>query len=124
MPPTAVWSSAAFLSSPGAAYFFRGREYWKVLDSELAVAPGYPQSTARDWLVCRDAQADHEASEGEAGAHAPPGQHDRSHAEDGYQVCACSSLASHPPGTSGPLLAATLLPPLSTLWRAAWALAL
>ena len=59
------------LSSPlGAAYFFRGKEYWKVLDGELEVAPGYPQSTARDWLVCRDLPADPEGMDGEAGAHA------------------------------------------------------
>ncbi|XP_036159279.1 matrix metalloproteinase-17 [Myotis myotis] len=112
--------------SDGAAYFFRGREYWKVPDSELAVAPGYPQSTARDWLVCRDPQADPEGggAEGEAGAHAPPGQHDRSHAEDGYQVCACSSLAARPPGPAGSLLATALLPPLGLLRRGARALAL
>ncbi|XP_045700918.1 matrix metalloproteinase-17 [Phyllostomus hastatus] len=110
--------------SDGAAYFFRGREYWKVLDGEPAVAPGYPQSTARDWLVCRDSQADPEGAGAEAGGPAPPGQHDRSHSEDGYQVCACSSGASRPPRAWRPLLAATLLPPLSTLWRAAWAPAL
>lgn len=95
-------------------------------DSELAVAPGYPQSTARDWLVCRDPQAGPEGggAEGEAGAHAPPGQHDRSHAEDGYQVCACSSLAARPPGPAGSLLATALLPPLGLLRRGARALAL
>lgn len=110
----------------GAAYFFRGREYWKVPDSELAVAPGYPQSTARDWLVCRDPQADPEGegAEGGGGTHAPPGRHDHSHAEDGYQVCACSSLAARPPGPAGSLLATALLPPLGLLWRGARALAL
>lgn len=95
-----------------------------MLDGEPAVAPGYPQSTARDWLVCRDSQADPEGAGAEAGAHAPPGQHDRSHSEDGYQVCACSSGASGPPWAWRPLLAATLLPPLSTVWRVARALAL
>lgn len=111
-------------SLPGAAYFFRGKEYWKVLDSELEVAPGYPQSTARDWLVCRDLQADPEGAGGEAGAHARPGQHSQSRPEDSFEVCSCTSPASPPPKASGPLLAATLLLPTSTLWTVAWALVL
>ncbi|XP_019604272.2 matrix metalloproteinase-17 [Rhinolophus sinicus] len=115
---------AAMRWSDGAAYFFRGQEYWKVLDGELAVAPGYPQSTARDWLVCRDLQAAPKGTDGQAGAHARPGQRDQSRSEDGYQVCSCSSLASRPPGASGPLLAVVLLLPPSTLWTAAQALAL
>uniref|UniRef100_A0A8C0KDT6 Matrix metalloproteinase-17 n=1 Tax=Canis lupus dingo TaxID=286419 RepID=A0A8C0KDT6_CANLU len=110
--------------SDGAAYFFRGKEYWKVLDSELEVAPGYPQSTARDWLVCRDLQADPEGAGGEAGAHARPGQHSQSRPEDSFEVCSCTSPASPPPKASGPLLAATLLLPTSTLWTVAWALVL
>lgn len=111
--------------SDGAAYFFRGKEYWKVLDGELEAAPGYPQSTARDWLVCRDPQADPEAVGGEARAHAQPGQHGQSRAEDAFEVCSCTSAASSPAGASGPLLAASLLllPP-SALWTAARALAL
>ncbi|XP_036777748.2 matrix metalloproteinase-17 isoform X1 [Manis pentadactyla] len=114
--------------SDGAAYFFRGKEYWKVLDSELVAAPEYPQSTARDWLVCKDLQADSEATgmDGEAGAHPQSGQHDQSRSEDGYEVCSCTSLAAPAPGTSDPLLATTLLLLLllSMLWTAAQALVL
>uniref|UniRef100_A0A8C9I9V9 Uncharacterized protein n=2 Tax=Piliocolobus tephrosceles TaxID=591936 RepID=A0A8C9I9V9_9PRIM len=120
--------------SDGASYFFRGQEYWKVLDGELEAAPGYPQSTARDWLVCEDSQADGSAAtgvDGVEGPRAPPGQHDQSRSEDGYEVCSCTSQASSLPGTPGPLVAATtllllLLPPLSpgALWTAAQALAL
>ncbi|XP_036870107.1 matrix metalloproteinase-17 isoform X2 [Manis javanica] len=113
--------------SDGAAYFFRGKEYWKVLDSELMAAPEYPQSTARDWLVCKDLQADSEATgmDGEAGAHPQSGQHDQSRSEDGYEVCSCTSLAAPTPGTSDPLLATTLLLLLlSELWTAAQALVL
>lgn len=95
-----------------------------MLDGELAVAPGYPQSTARDWLVCRDLQTSPEGTDGQTGAHARPGQTDQSRSEDGYQVCSCSSLAPRPPGASGLLLAAALLLPPSTLWTAARALAL
>ncbi|PNJ17133.1 matrix metalloproteinase-17 isoform X2 [Pongo pygmaeus] len=117
--------------SDGASYFFRGQEYWKVLDGELEVAPGYPQSTARDWLVCGDSQADGSVAAGVDGAEgprAPPGQHDQSRSEDGYEVCSCTSGASSLPGTPGSLVAATmlLLPPLSpgTLWTAGQALTL
>nr|BAA82707.2 membrane-type-4 matrix metalloproteinase [Homo sapiens] len=118
--------------SDGASYFFRGQEYWKVLDGELEVAPGYPQSTARDWLVCGDSQADGSVAAGvdaAEGPRAPPGQHDQSRSEDGYEVCSCTSGASSPPGAPGPLVAATmllLLPPLSpgALWTAAQALTL
>lgn len=93
-----------------------------MLDGELAVAPGYPQPTARDWLVCRDPQAGTEGTDGQAGAHARPGQRDQSRSENGYQVCSCSSLAPRPPGTSGPLLAAALLLPPSVLWPVTQAL--
>lgn len=99
-----------------------------MLDSELEVAPGYPQPTARDWLVCREPQANSAGSgagvDGEAGAHARPGQHDRSRSEDGYEVCSCTSLASPAPGASGLLLATALLLPPSILWTLAQALAL
>ncbi|KAK2102999.1 hypothetical protein P7K49_020666 [Saguinus oedipus] len=130
-PPLAQLS----LSFSGASYFFRGQEYWKVLDGELEAAPGYPQSTARDWLVCGDSQADgSEAAgvDGAEGGRAPPGQHHQSRSEDGYEVCSCTSRASSLPGAPGPLgAAATLLlllpPPLSPgalLWTVAQALAL
>uniref|UniRef100_A0A2K5KCF8 Matrix metallopeptidase 17 n=2 Tax=Colobus angolensis palliatus TaxID=336983 RepID=A0A2K5KCF8_COLAP len=120
--------------SDGASYFFRGQEYWKVLDGELEAAPGYPQSTARDWLVCGDSQADGSAAAGIDGAErprAPPGQHDQSRSEDGYEVCSCTSQASSLPGTPGPLVATTtlllllllLLSP-GALWTAVQALAL
>ncbi|CAK6439930.1 unnamed protein product [Pipistrellus nathusii] len=117
---------AAMRWSDGAAYVFRGADYWKVPDSELAAAPGYPQPTARDWLACRDPQAGRggAGAEGEAGAHAPAGRHDRSHAENGFQVCACSSGAARPPAPARLLLAAALLPPLGLLWQGARAPAL
>ncbi|XP_070926874.1 matrix metalloproteinase-17 isoform X2 [Macaca nemestrina] len=120
--------------SDGASYFFRGQEYWKVLDGELEAAPGYPQSTARDWLVCGDPQADGSAAagiDGAEGPRAPPGQHDQSRSEDGYEVCSCTSQASSLPGAPGLLVATTsllllLLLPLSpgVLWTVAQALAL
>lgn len=92
-----------------------------MLDRELEVAPGYPQSTARDWLVCRDLPADSESLDGEAGTHARPGQHEQSRAEDGYEVCSCTSLAAPSPRAPSPPMA-TLLPLLSFLWTVALAL--
>ncbi|XP_003792956.1 matrix metalloproteinase-17 [Otolemur garnettii] len=116
--------------SDGASYFFRGQKYWKVLDGELEAAPGYPQSTARDWLVCGDQQVDGSDTAGTTGAdgaHAPPGQHDQSRSEDGYEVCSCTSQASFLPGAPGLLVATMLLLLLllpSLPWTAAQALAL
>lgn len=86
----------------GASYFFKGKEYWKVLDSELEVQPGYPQSIARDWLVCSDMQADAPEAAGSSrtGARARPGQHNQSRSKNGYEVCSCTSgtpaLRPHP----------------------------
>uniref|UniRef100_A0A4X2JXC6 Matrix metallopeptidase 17 n=1 Tax=Vombatus ursinus TaxID=29139 RepID=A0A4X2JXC6_VOMUR len=105
--------------SDGASYFFRGKDYWKVLDSELEAAPGYPQSTAKDWLVCSDMQADGPENEVRAegartGARSRPGQHDESRSDGGYEVCSCTSNASS--GTS-PLLVAQLA--VASLWTAA-----
>lgn len=64
-----------------------------MLDSELEVQPGYPQSIARDWLVCSDMQADAPEAAGSSrtGAHSRPGQHDESHSKNGYEVCSCTS---------------------------------
>uniref|UniRef100_A0A803WFA1 Matrix metallopeptidase 17 n=2 Tax=Ficedula albicollis TaxID=59894 RepID=A0A803WFA1_FICAL len=79
--------------SDGASYFFKGKEYWKLLDSELEVQPGYPQSIARDWLVCSDMQADAPETAGSSrtGARSRPGQHDESRSKNGYEVCSCTS---------------------------------
>lgn len=100
------------LPSPGASYFFRGPEYWKVLDGELEAAPGYPQSTARDWLVCGEPQDEDTEAVGVDRA-ARPGQHGQSRSGDSYEVCSCTSHA--PPLRA----AATLLLLPSVLWTAA-----
>ena len=102
---------------PGASYFFRGKEYWRVLDSELEAEPGYPQSIARDWLVCSDMQADAPEAAGSSriGARSKPGQHDQSRSENSYEVCSCTSA-------SEPLRACFVLrlpAGLTLLWAAA-----
>ncbi|XP_075073397.1 matrix metalloproteinase-17 isoform X2 [Mixophyes fleayi] len=95
---TAIWKGIpaalddAMGWSDGATYFFRGKEYWKVLDNKMEVEQNYPQSTARDWLVCSDIQFDVPNSESSrTGAHSSQGQQDESRAENGYEVCSCTS---------------------------------
>lgn len=89
-----------------------------MLDSELEVQPGYPQSIARDWLVCSDMQADAPEAAGSSrtGARSRPGQHDESRSKNGYEVCSCTSgtpsLHPHPI----PRLTASLL---LAVWTAA-----
>ncbi|XP_077149435.1 matrix metalloproteinase-17 isoform X1 [Ranitomeya variabilis] len=81
--------------SDGATYFFKGKEYWKVLDNKMEAEQGYPQSTARDWLVCSDMQSDGPSSESSrTGAHSSQGQKDENRAENGYEVCSCTSSAA------------------------------
>lgn len=102
---------------PGASYFFRGKEYWRVLDSELEAEPGYPQSIARDWLVCSDMQADAPEAAGSSrvGARSKPGQHDQSRSENSYEVCSCTSASE--PLRACPVL--RLPAGLTLLWAAA-----
>lgn len=100
-PSVAASPTQPLTSPPGASYFFHGSDYWKVLDGEEEVAPGFPQLTARDWLVCEELPAQ---PEGTDQAPAPPGRQGRSHAEDGFEVCSCTSR-----GSQGPLLASALL---------------
>lgn len=103
----------------GASYFFRGKEYWKVLDSELEVQPGYPQSIARDWLVCSDMQSDSPEAAGSSrtGARSKPGQHDESRSENGYEVCSCTSAS--PSLRACPVLRLSASVMLVSLWTAA-----
>lgn len=80
--------------SDGAIYFFKGKEYWKVVDNKVEAEQGYPQSIARDWLVCSDMQSDGPSSESSrTGAHSSQGQQDENRSENGYEVCSCTSSA-------------------------------
>ncbi|XP_041087851.1 matrix metalloproteinase-17-like [Polyodon spathula] len=38
----------------GSVYVFKGLQYWKFLPDESNPQPGYPHSTAADWLDCPD----------------------------------------------------------------------
>lgn len=89
-----LWLMSFFLLHLGSAYFFRGKEYWKVLDNKMEAEQGYPQITARDWLVCSDMQSDGPSAESSrTGAHSRQGQHDESRSENAYEVCSCTSSA-------------------------------
>ncbi|NXU08264.1 MMP17 protein, partial [Pardalotus punctatus] len=109
--------------SDGASYFFRGEEYWKVPDGEVEARPGRPQSIARDWLSCSDAQGDapEVTGGGRTGARSRLGPHDESRSKNGYEVCSCTSGGPSPcprpvPGrTAGLALAAWTAALLSAL---------
>ncbi|XP_072271819.1 matrix metalloproteinase-17 [Pyxicephalus adspersus] len=90
--PTALDDAMAW--SDGSIYFFRGKEYWKVLDNKMETEQDFPQKTARDWLVCSDMQSDGPSAESSrTGAHSRQGQHDESRSENAYEVCSCTSSA-------------------------------
>ncbi|KAJ3605671.1 hypothetical protein NHX12_027716 [Muraenolepis orangiensis] len=96
--------------SDGSSYFFKGKEYWRLLASDMGVEPGFPRLTAKDWLLCTEMQSDSPDGEGGKGAE-DDAQHLPDHAENGYEVCSCTSGgASRLPPT--PLW---LRPPLWTL---------
>lgn len=59
-----------------------------MLDGELEAAPGFPQSTTQDWLVCGELLADVE----DVG----PGPQGRSGAQDGLAVYSCTSESALP----------------------------
>lgn len=73
-----------------------------MLDGELEAAPGYPQSTARDWLVCGEQRA----GAGADGAQTGPQGH--SGAQDGLAVCSCSAAVRTLPLLLPPLLPGAL----------------
>lgn len=80
----------------GSTYFFRGKEYWKVLDNKMEAEQDYPQITARDWLVCSDMQSDGPSAESSrTGAHSRQGQRDESRSSNAFEVCSCTSSAEY-----------------------------
>ena len=101
-------------SCPGSSYFFKGKEYWRVLASDMEVEAGFPQLIAKDWLLCTEMQSDSpntDSKNAEGG-----GQHLPDHAENGYEVCSCTSNAPSQLGVCFSLsLSLWLLPPLWTL---------
>ena len=85
-----------------------------MLASDMEVEAGFPRLIAKDWLHCTEMQSDSPNVEGkfpeDGGRHLPD------HAENGYEVCSCTSDMASPPGVrSSPSLTLWLLPPLWTL---------
>ncbi|XP_027031972.2 matrix metalloproteinase-17 [Tachysurus fulvidraco] len=77
--------------SDSASYFFKGKEYWRVVGSDMEVEAGYPRPIGTDWLVCKDMQSDTpEMRNNETGSQLT-GKHHTDHAENGYEVCSCTS---------------------------------
>ncbi|XP_064828265.1 matrix metalloproteinase-17-like [Oncorhynchus masou masou] len=85
--------------SDSSSYFFKGKEYWRVVGSDMEVEAGYPRSIGKDWLVCTEMQSDSPATEANNTANTRlHGQHHADHAENGYEVCSCTSNSASPLG--------------------------
>ncbi|KAI9524820.1 Matrix metalloproteinase-17 [Dissostichus eleginoides] len=96
--------------SDGSSYFFKGKEYWRVPSSDMEVEAGYPRSIAKDWLLCTEMQADSPDTETRLNV-----QHQPDHAENGFEVCSCTSDSASPLGARPSPSPLWLLPPLWTL---------
>ncbi|KAL7854088.1 hypothetical protein AOLI_G00209320 [Acnodon oligacanthus] len=103
--------------SDSASYFFKGKEYWRVAGSDMEVEASYPRPIGKDWLVCADMQSDSPETQNNGTGVRLPGQHHVDHAENGYEVCSCTSDSGSPVGPRLQLSPAWLLAPLWTLSR-------
>ncbi|KAK5878743.1 hypothetical protein CesoFtcFv8_024124 [Champsocephalus esox] len=96
--------------SDGSSYFFKGKEYWRVPSSDMEAEAGYPRSIAKDWLLCTEMQADSPDTETRLNV-----QHQPDHAENGFEVCSCTSDSASPLGVHPSPSPLWLLPSLWTL---------
>ncbi|XP_049595262.1 matrix metalloproteinase-17 [Syngnathus scovelli] len=101
--------------SDGSSYFFKGKEYWRVPNSDMEVEADYPRLIAKDWLLCTDMQSDSpganaKSTESRVNTHPHP-----DHAENGYEVCSCTSDGASPSGARPSPSPLWLLLPLWTL---------
>ncbi|KAF6725969.1 Matrix metalloproteinase-17 [Oryzias melastigma] len=101
--------------SDGSSYFFNGKEYWQVPGSDMEVEAGYPRLIAKDWLFCTEMQSDSpdteaKSTETRVNVHRHP-----DHAENGFEVCSCTSDTASPLGVHPPPCPMWLLPPFWTL---------
>ena len=90
-----------------------------MLASDMEVEVGFPRLIAKDWLLCTEMQSDSPNADGKGAAGSGGGgggEQLPDHAENGYEVCSCTSDTASPPGVrSSPSLLQWLLPPLWTL---------
>lgn len=101
--------------SKGSTYFFKGKEYWRVPGSDMEAETGYPHLIAKDWLLCTEMQSDSpdtdtKSTETRVNVHRRP-----DHAENGYEVCSCTSDTASPLGVRPTPSSLWLLPFLWTL---------
>uniref|UniRef100_A0A3B3YEB3 Peptidase metallopeptidase domain-containing protein n=1 Tax=Poecilia mexicana TaxID=48701 RepID=A0A3B3YEB3_9TELE len=99
-----------------STYFFKGKEYWRVPGSDMEAEAGYPHLIAKDWLLCTEMQSDSpdteaKSTETRVNVHRPP-----DHAENGYEVCSCTSDTASPLGVRPSPSSLWLLPLLWTLF--------
>ncbi|XP_067340934.1 matrix metalloproteinase-17 isoform X2 [Channa argus] len=98
--------------SDGSSYFFKGREYWRVPGSDMEVEAGYPRLIAKDWLLCTEMQSDSPDSDPKSTETRVNVHQHLDHAENGYEVCSCTSDTASPLGTHPSPSPVWLLPPL------------
>ena len=85
-----------------------------MLASDMEVEVGFPRLIAKDWLLCTEMQSDSPNADGKGAE--DDGRHLPDHAENGYEVCSCTSDTASPPGVRcSPSTPLWLLPPLWTL---------
>uniref|UniRef100_A0A8C9Y746 Matrix metalloproteinase-17 n=1 Tax=Sander lucioperca TaxID=283035 RepID=A0A8C9Y746_SANLU len=101
--------------SDGSSYFFKGTEYWRVPSSDMEVEAGYPRLIAKDWLLCTEMQSDSPDTEPKSTETRVNVHHHPDHAENGYEVCSCTSDTASPLGARPSPSPLWLLPPLWTL---------
>ncbi|XP_041816237.1 matrix metalloproteinase-17-like [Chelmon rostratus] len=101
--------------SDGSSYFFKGKEYWRVPGSDMEVEAGYPRLIAKDWLLCTEMQSDSPDAEPKSTETRGNVHHHPDHAENGYEVCSCTSDTASPLGARPSPSPVWLLPPLWTL---------
>uniref|UniRef100_A0A8C6LH69 Matrix metalloproteinase-17 n=1 Tax=Nothobranchius furzeri TaxID=105023 RepID=A0A8C6LH69_NOTFU len=101
--------------SDGSSYFFKGKEYWRVPGSDMEVEAGYPRLIAKDWLRCTEMQSDSPDSETKSTETRVNEHHHPDHAENGFEVCSCTSDTASPLGTHLSTSPIWLLMPLWTL---------
>uniref|UniRef100_A0A8C6V5M7 Matrix metallopeptidase 17a n=1 Tax=Neogobius melanostomus TaxID=47308 RepID=A0A8C6V5M7_9GOBI len=90
---------------------FKGKEYWRVPSSDMEAEAGFPRPIAKDWLQCTEMQVDSPEHEAKSRGHPD-------HAENGYEVCACTSDSASRLGLRTQPNPFWLLAPLWTLFRA------
>ncbi|KAK7896234.1 hypothetical protein WMY93_021559 [Mugilogobius chulae] len=101
-----------------SSYFFKGKEYWRVPSSDMEAEAAFPRLIAKDWLLCTEMQAD---SPDSPEPKSPESRGHPDHAQNGYEVCSCTSDGASPVGRRAQATPLCLL--LLLLWTLCRALA-